>query len=401
MSDINLRKLTASDFEQSVNLASYSFQYPLSPEQIEERRDRFDSDLEDRYGIFQKDELCAQASLLHLNIYIGGKIMKMGGVAGVCTAPEQRRNGYVATIIEKLLQEMRSNGETISMLHPFSFAFYRKYGWETYIEYKRYEMTSEHLTSILRKERLRRRIGKVSRVNNYEEIHPVYESYAAKYNGMLQRDLEWWKQRIASRKPGFIAIYRSDEGKAEGYVLYNIANNVITIHELVAVTAHAENELWYFIAQHDSMLEVVKWTAPSDDNFTFRIDNPRLKQEIIPYFMARIVDFESFIRQYSFVSTDQSDTFIIEITDEYATWNAGLYKLYIEIDGVANVNRIMEIEGIESDLKLDIGALTATLLNYQKMEALRNFGRISGNRAAVNRLQNRISEQTSYLSDFF
>ncbi|URN96014.1 MAG: GNAT family N-acetyltransferase [Candidatus Pristimantibacillus lignocellulolyticus] len=401
MSDIILRKLIVSDFEQSVNLASYSFQYPLSPEQIEERRDRFDSDLEDRYGVFEEDELCAQASLLHLNIHVGGKLMKMGGVAGVCTAPEQRRNGYVATIIEKLLQEMRSNGETISMLHPFSFAFYRKYGWETYIEYKRYEMNSEHLTSILRKERLRERIGKVSRVNNYDELLPVYECYAAKFNGMLQRDLDWWKKRIATRKTGFKAIYRSDEGKAEGYVLYNIINNVMTIHELVAVTANAENELWYFIAQHDSMLEVVKWTAPSDDTFTFRIDNPRLKQEIVPYFMARIVDFESFISLYPFVTADHSDTFTIEITDEYATWNAGVFKLHIETDGVAHVERLIEAEDIESDLKIDIGALTATLLNYQKLEALKKFGRISGNKAKVNRFQNRISEQTSYLSDFF
>ena len=401
MSDANLRKLTADDFEQSTYLSSYSFQYPLSIEQFEGRRTRFIHDSEDRYGVFLEDELCAQASLLHLNVYICGRLMKMGGLAGVCTAPEQRRNGYVAVIIEKLLQEMRANGEVISMLHPFSFAFYRKYGWETYIEYKQYELSSEQLTSILKKERQRVRIGKLSRVNNYEELLPVYERYASTYHGTLQRNLNWWTERIASRKSGHIALYRSAEGNAEGYILYDITNRVMNIHEIVAVTAAAENELWYFIAQHDSMLDIVKWTAPSDDTFTYRIDNPRIKQEIVPYFMARIVDIESFIRQYPFTLAAQSDTLIIKIKDSHADWNDGLYQLVIAADGVANIERIVDINGEEADINIDIGAFTSTLLNYQKLEVLRKFGRVTGNEEAINRLQNRISEQTSYLSDFF
>ncbi len=54
----------------------------------------------------------------------------MGGVAGVATYPEYRRSGYVKELLQHSLQTMKKDGYTVSMLHPFAVAFYRKYGWE-------------------------------------------------------------------------------------------------------------------------------------------------------------------------------------------------------------------------------------------------------------------------------
>lgn len=401
MADAVLRYLNQNDFEQSVNLASYSFQFSLSQADIESRREKFLNETEHRYGVFQDKELCAQASLLHMQAFIGGKLMKMGGLAGVCTAPEYRRNGYVATIIETVLQDMRDNGEVISMLHPFSFGFYRKYGWETYIEYKRYEMNAEHLSSILKKERNNQRKGKVERIKGYEELLPVYDAYAVQFNGMLVRDMNWWNNRIAFRKPGHIARYMSNEGKAEGYIIYEIANSVMNIHEIVAVTPDAEKELWHFIAQHDSMLNVVKWTAPRDDAFTYSLDNPRIKQEIVPYFMARIVDIENFLKQYQFKPASTSDAFILAVDDDGAPWNNGYYQLHINEAGDADIKKLNSNELIDSDISIDIGALTAVMLNYQNLVKNYHIGRATGNHSAINRFQNRLSAESSYLTDFF
>ena len=60
----------------------------------------------------------------------------MGGIAGVATWPENRRQGHVSTLLKHALQEMKSKGQTLSFLHPFSIPFYRKFGWELYAEYK-------------------------------------------------------------------------------------------------------------------------------------------------------------------------------------------------------------------------------------------------------------------------
>src|SRR5690606_11959965 len=151
MNGPNLRALTTADFEESMKLSSFAFQYPLTAEQLEERRASFLTDDVYRVGVFQHEHLCAQVTLLHLNVYVNGELFSMGGIAGVSTWPEHRRHGYVARILKELLVKMKENGQSISMLHPFSFSFYRKYGWETYIEYKQYEMSADHLSSLRNK----------------------------------------------------------------------------------------------------------------------------------------------------------------------------------------------------------------------------------------------------------
>ncbi|TKH33755.1 GNAT family N-acetyltransferase, partial [Paenibacillus polymyxa] len=40
--------------------------------------------------------------------------------------------GMVSRLLTHALEEMKTAGQSLSFLHPFSFAFYRKFGWETY-----------------------------------------------------------------------------------------------------------------------------------------------------------------------------------------------------------------------------------------------------------------------------
>lgn len=400
MNSPTIRALTAADFEQSMKLSSFAFQYPLSTEQLEDRREGFLTSHDYRIGIFDNDNLCAQATLLHLNVYVNGELLSMGGIAGVSTWPEHRRHGYVAQMLQALLVTMKENGQTISMLHPFSFSFYRKFGWESYIEYKKYEISSDHLPA-LRNKFGTKQPGAVKRLEDWQPLAEIYDRYAKQYNGMLKRSDSWWKERISTRKPGIYAGSYNDQQQLTGYIIYEVVNRVMTIHEFIALTAQSEHQLLTYIAQHDSMIESVTWTAPANDCFAYGLDNPRIKQEIIPYFMARIVDVEHFVAQYCFNPSDHDEEFTLCIKDEHAPWNDGSFSLRIASSGKATLTMDERKDVDSPKLEMSIGTLTAWLLNYQKYDVLQGFDQLVGDEQTMKRLQKRIGERITYLTDFF
>lgn len=401
-----IKKLTQEHFQQSMDLASFAFQYPLTPEQLEERRSSFIDPTQEKLGVFQDEQLCAQATLLDLQVYIAGKLFTMGGIAGVSTWPEHRRHGYVAKLLQELLLLMKENGQSISMLHPFAFAFYRKFGWESYIDYKKYELGTEHLSSLLRKQKQAGQQGQITRLNSWQPLQQVYEQYAERYNGMLHRAENWWRERIAVRKKGTYAAYQDQHGQIQGYIIYEASNRQMNIHEFIALTYEAEQQLLLYIAQHDSMVEKVSWIAPSNDSFVFSLDNPRIKQEIIPYFMARIVAVAPFIAQFPFVQADKEEQYRITITDEQASWNDGAFVLQIGADGKAIIQQAASVDVHEQlpdqeEILISIGALTAWLLYYQTWETLVRFNKVKGSESVLKRLQSRIPARITYLTDFF
>lgn len=60
------------------------------------------------------------------------------------------------------------------------------------------------------------------------------------------------------------------------------------------VNREAQRGLWNFICQHDSMLNEVELTVRMEEDLDFLTVEPRVKQDIYPYSMARIVDVEGF-----------------------------------------------------------------------------------------------------------
>lgn len=387
-------------YDASIALSQFAFQYVRSPEEIERTKQQFLAEPAVKWAAIVDGKFAAQAAVFDLHTYIGGKRFAMGGVAGVATWPEYRRQGLVAKLLVHALEGMKDRGQSISFLHPFAFAFYRKFGWETYTEYKSYTIRIDQLPA---RQPINGRIERVSMEVSASVIGQLYEAYASKYNGTLARSELWWDYRVNKRKPGQTAVYYDNADKPQGYIRYEVKNSQMTIHELVYLNEEARSSLWSFIAQHDSMIERVTITAPSDDQLPFLLDNPRIQQETIPYFMARIVDVAAFVEQYSFEAADYEDHIVIAIKDEHAPWNNGLYMLGIAESGKASLApyEYSAANNGQNSVELSIGTLTTILLGYMNILHLYQYGRVQGDESIINRLQNRIPERNTYLMDFF
>ncbi|WP_128896552.1 GNAT family N-acetyltransferase [Longirhabdus pacifica] len=395
-----LRIVESHEYKAALELSMYAFQ---AASMSEEERDTYlerTKQLAEVWGVFdEKEQLAAKMNLLDFEVMIAGKAFAMGGVASVSTWPEYRRKGYVAQLLQHGLQEMRNKKQSISMLHPFSFAFYRRYGWETYIEYKQYGMSTQELPKIKQIKGSMERIMKP--LDEWASLNNIYATYIQHYTGMLVRPEPIWKFNVLEDKGLHAAVYRNDAGEQRGYILYKIEKSKFIVDEMIFLDEEAREQLWKYICQHDSMVKEIEWSAPIDDYFTQLIDNPRIKQEVKPYFMARIVDVEQFVTQYPFEKTGKSHDITIKIEDDVASWNDHVFDIHISENGVAQIEQVVDVAEQKDIITVSIQSLTSMMMGYQTVDMLTKTNRLQGPKNTIEVLKQVIPSQTTYLSDFF
>ncbi|MFC5651151.1 enhanced intracellular survival protein Eis [Paenibacillus solisilvae] len=388
---MELRQLIQEEFKSSIKLSSFAFQYEVEEQRLKELEKRFKP--EQTWGFFEENSLIAKMSIIPFDTYIGGKVFAMGGIAGVATWPEYRRQGLVAKLLEHGLRLMKTNGQSISFLYPFAFNFYRKYGWETYTDYKKYTIETSHFPERKSYSGTILRIG-----NEWGILDELYQAYASNYNGTLVRNQDWWNYNVLQKKESQVVVYYDETKQAQGYLIYNVKDQEMTVHEMVYVNELASDALWTFIANHDSMILRAVLKAPSNDQLPFKLSNPRIKQEVIPYFMARIVDVEAFLKEYPIHDTGEKDTFLLEVVDTFAPWNQGKYEWTMGADGQTQISRSTSDV---VDITMDVQTLTTLMLGYQSAAFLQQIGRLKCSESLANRLNQRLAIRQTYNMDFF
>lgn len=390
---MEIRQLQLEEFESSLTLSEYAFQYTLSGEDRLKYEQKFKP--ERVWGVFEEGKLNAELTLLPLQAYIQGQAVSMGGIAGVATWPENRRQGYVAKLLKHILQVMNENGQTLSMLHPFLIPFYRKFGWEVYCEYKKYTIPVGKFPLKTDME------GSVKRDSaNVEVLHQLYNQFAARYNGTLKRSAEWWQENVLD-KDTHHSVFFSEQGEPEGYVLYKLEKSELVIDEFVFLNEKARQGLWTFLANHDSMVTGASLKlVPSDDILPYLLPDPRISQENYPYFMARIVNAQAFVESFSFNKLTDTGKYTIFIEDGQAPWNEGLWEWTVNSEGAGSLVR-SESAVEQADLSCSIGTLTVLLMGYKRPEELARYGRLDGKPEAVKWLEEITPQAQTALFDFF
>ncbi len=123
------------------------------------------------------------------------------------------------------------------------------------------------------------------------------------------------------------------------------------LRNLFIVNREAQRGLWNFICQHDSMLNEVELTVRMEEDLDFLTVEPRVKQDIYPYSMARIVDVEGFFREYP--KSRMTAPFDFKVTDQWAPWNQQTFR--VDSEQV----QIIPVESSDHLIECSISSLTA------------------------------------------
>ncbi|MGG3624216.1 GNAT family N-acetyltransferase [Bacillus gobiensis] len=382
-----VRLTEEKDILEAIKLSSYAFQNKVSEDRLEQVKRKYAG--HDVFGSFENGKLLSKLHLISHESMIEETVMKMGGIAGVATWPEERRKGTVKKLLLHSLKTMRENQQAISFLHPFKISFYRKYGWEVAFYNKSYHLQAEHLKAI------KPAGGYVNRLDETQATKvcgTIYDTYKKSANGLISRNSNYWKETVL--KGYFNAVYYSEENEPLGYLIYDVEKKKMTVTEYVYLNREAQAGLWNFICQHDSMLDEVSMTVSETEDLDYRLDNPRIKQELHPYFMARIVDVKLFLELYP-LRNNIDHSFLIRVHDEWAEWNHAVFSF--NKHGVKLVND----EADSRILTVDIGSLTAFLLGARSARFLYETGKISGDKHEMERLDQTIQPKKTELKDFF
>ncbi|MEB9627697.1 MULTISPECIES: GNAT family N-acetyltransferase [Bacillus] len=385
---MNVIRLKEDKFREALRLSEYAFQYKVDEDRLQQQITKM-KESHEVYGIMEGENLAAKLHLIPFHIYIGKEKFKMGGVAGVATYPEYRRSGYVKDLLQHSLQTMKKGGYTVSMLHPFAVSFYRKYGWELCANLLVCHMTKSDLVM---KKQVNGTVKRFNKESHSEEVEKLYETFAERFSGMLVRNEKWWLQAVYDDLT--LAIYYDENQTAAGYMLYKIENYKMTVEEFVPLHNEARNGLWNFICQHDSMIKDLEMTVSENEPLLYTLQEPRVKTEIKPYFMGRIVDVEQFLKQYELNWNNVQQEVILHITDSFAQWNNITVR-------IANHEITIIEEPIDKGIKLDINALSTILFGYRRPLELNELELISGSEEEIRAFENVVPVRKPFIYDFF
>ena len=89
----------------------------------------------------------AITTLAH-RMWFGGRNLPVGEIHMVGSRMEDRGGGNVRTMMRAVLEDFRSRGDAFAVLIPFSFSFYRKFGFELGARTVRYRIPIEQLEGL-------------------------------------------------------------------------------------------------------------------------------------------------------------------------------------------------------------------------------------------------------------
>ena len=189
---------------------------------------------------------------------------------------------YMDELLKDVLDE-QEHKTLISIMITDKPQNYSSYGFEQIYKRKTYELTRANL-----KNRSYQGVDKPFTVN---ELVDTYKQFMASFNGYYERNNNYWinmfDQLQATRSN--LVVYRNEEGKVEGYMIYRLSQNVVYVDEIIYLNGEALIRLLCYGFKFKNKMEV---TVSQQENLAVAI--PKIKATPQLCAMARINDFNLF-----------------------------------------------------------------------------------------------------------
>jgi predicted acetyltransferase len=348
----------------------------------------------DVIGWFNEDQLISQLCVYPCQVNIHGKIFSMGGVTGVGTYPEYANLGLMSDLIKTGLEMMRDNGQWISYLYPYSIPYYRRKGWE---------IMSDHMTFSMKDTQIpksRDVSGFVERLSvNDPDVIAVYDQFARANHGALIREKQEWEEywRWEDEDERIAAVYYDENDNPRGYILYWITEDVFHIKDIIYLDQEARKGLWNFIYAHYSMVDEVQGNNFKNEPIAFLLEDGHISETIEPYYMARIVDVLSFLKNYPFREIEGFKPFHFVVSDPVAEWNNGVFGIVKAEDGGLDVVQ----KEVGNPVSVTIQTLSTMLMSYRSPSYLYKIERLKTDAETLDLLEMIIPDDQPYFSDYF
>lgn len=334
-------------------------------------------------------EAVAALTIFERLMSLNGGDLAAGLVAAVGVPPEQRRRGYAQELMTGLLDELYQQRLPISLLYPFSTAFYRRLGYglanmNWFLDIPPRELPDDP-------ERLSVRRATPS---DHRAIRTCYERARRqpKHNGWLKRT-EWeWQNRVW--KPDRETVVYVADGTIEGYLIYTLIAdwdrglNPVKVIEWVTTSGAAWRGLVGFLAALGEQATVVSYNAPQDTPLLLALREPYSEMgghaefvyvqaaRLVVGFMLRVIHLPTALRGRHYPPAVTA-SFVLRVDDAQLPGNSEPVHVHIT-NGAASVAPASGPfgRGQSATVETDIATFSQLFAGFISAEQARTLGRL-------------------------
>jgi predicted acetyltransferase len=326
-------------------------------------------DPEQVHVVEEDGEVRASATVLPLESFVDGEPRPMGGIAAVMAHPAYRRRGYAGILMRAVLRDMRERDIHLSLLGPFSHAFYRMFGYELATEAIEYRFKPSDLSTSPEQRYLR-----AYREEDLPEMMALLEAEAREHPLCVRRSEGHWKSSL-SENDREVAVYERD-GEVEGYILYKMSGwredrsprRILSVTEFAGATPRAGEAILSFMGCLDPKVFEVELYTPRGEPIHPYLRSSHVNAKVETEKMLRLVDVEGAL---GYLNRKTGSPLVLQVSDDVIPENAGEYTL---AEG-----KVVRGAEAEARVSLDVRQLAQLYAGYLPVRGLTRHGLVEAN----------------------
>jgi len=278
---------------------------------------------ENAWGAFDSDGKMLSAMIVdtaHINI--NSKPVKVGQIIAVTSLPEARNVGGVRKIFETIHPIMKDDGMVFSLLYPFSFDYYRKFGYEhNYVKY-RADFPIDGLKRYPYPTGMRV-------CNSWEDLAKIYDKFIQDKNMAILRTQKQWKEILKGdphKTKDFVYIH------PDAYIMYQAQNRdktgLMHIKEIAWTSISGLEAIFGFMHGLRSEYSIASWHLPGGPDIFGVVNDPfSVKMNVESLVMTRVLNIPAALELCIAPPTKGSVVISVTYHDIYqVSWEDGKVK---------------------------------------------------------------------------
>ncbi len=321
----------------------------------------------ERVGVYEGDARMSWATLTGTSSRLNGHLVPTLCIGGVGSAPEYRRGGNVRKIFDYAFEKSAGEPWAVAMLHPFSFNYYRKFGFERVCDHRIVTVPITALSHLPRFSDFRPMTE-----SDIPTVLALYERFSEPRNCTLTRTEAAFRGESAPGASFFYAWRKDGVPKAylklstrKKMLTNHMGEGVLTVHEIAFDGPEALYAALGFLRMYEGELETVVFEniAHIPEIGYALTEYIAEKIEVVPDIAARVLDTKAVLCASTY--PQKAGRFTVRV-DDILEKVRGTFRVDYE-NGQAEVRRLED--GAAYDLRADAAAFTRLVYGAESMNA--------------------------------
>lgn len=338
-----------------------------------------------------------EACLLRIPMgqYYGGRSVPCIGIAGVAVAPECRGKGLAREMMRRTVRAAAEEGTALLALYASTQTLYRQVGFEQAGSRFRIRVPMTALD-------VRERGGEIVALGgtNDPAVRACYASFAAGFDGMLDRGEYIWR-RIASNRGvesrGFGV--RSAQGTLDGYLFMNqqrqeSGRQEIVLTDLAYNTPAAARRLLGFLADFGAIADVLEFFGGPSHPALMLLGQQRYTVALKDFWLIRVTDVVRALEARGYNPAARGEVHL-QVEDPLVERNSGPWVLRVQ-DGKGTVT-----PGGRGEVRVGPRGLAGLYSGFCGVGGLLGAGLCEGPERALAMADGLLASRGAWMTDFF